>query len=74
MEVDARNEKIGMTEAVRFAWSRIVAFFLAPIFPLLLIAVLALFLIIYGMVGVLTVFIGDIFIYGLLWPIVMGSP
>jgi hypothetical protein len=67
----ARNEKIGMTEAVRFAWSRYMAFFSAPIFPLILIAVLAIFLVLYGLVGVLTVFIGDIFIYGLLWPIVI---
>jgi hypothetical protein len=67
----ARNEKIGMTEAVRFAWSRYVAFFSAPIFPLVLIAVLAFFLILYGLLAVFTVFIGDIFIYGLLWPIVI---
>jgi hypothetical protein len=67
----ARGDKIGMTEAVRFAWSRYMAFFCAPLFPLGLIALLTIFLWLYGLFGVLTFFIGDIFIYGLLWPLVI---
>jgi hypothetical protein len=67
----ARNEKIGMTEAVRFAWSRYVSFFSAPLFPLVLVGVLTLFLIIFGFFQVITVFVGDILIAGLLWPLVI---
>jgi hypothetical protein len=67
----ARNEKIGMTEAIRFTWSRYVSFFSAPLFPLVLVAVLTLFLIIFGFFQVITVFVGDIFIAGLLWPLVI---
>jgi hypothetical protein len=67
----ARNEKIGMTEAVRFAWSRYVSFFSAPLFPLILVAFLTLFLIIFGFFQVVTVMFGDILIAGLLWPLVI---
>jgi hypothetical protein len=67
----ARNEKIGMTEAVRFAWSRYVSFFSAPLFPLILVAFLTLFLIIFGFFQVVTVMFGDVLIAGLLWPLVI---
>ncbi len=67
----ARNEKIGMTEAVRFTAARYFSFLFAPVFPLLLVALLAIFLLIFGFFQVITVFFGDILIAGLLWPLVL---
>jgi hypothetical protein len=67
----ARNEKIGMTEAVRFAASKYVSFLSAPLFPLIFIAALTLFLVIFGFFQVITVFFGDIVIAGLFWPLVL---
>src|SRR5262249_45941303 len=54
----ARNEKIGMTEALRFARSKYGAFLSAPLFPLGLIVLLTLFLILFGIAQIVTVFFG----------------
>jgi hypothetical protein len=67
----ARNEKIGMMEGLRFAWSKYISFFSAPLFPLVFLAVLTIFLLIFGLFQVLTVMIGDIIIAGLFWPFVI---
>jgi hypothetical protein len=67
----ARNEKIGMTEALRFTRSRYLSFLFAPLFPLILLAVLAVLLILYGAFEQLTWAVGDILVAGLLWPVVI---
>jgi hypothetical protein len=67
----ARNEKIGMTEAVRFAWAKYVSFLSAPLFPLIFIAALTVFLVIFGIFAGFTWFVGDILIAGLFWPLVI---
>ncbi len=64
------NEKVGMTEAVRFATSRFKSFLSAPLFPLLFIVVLTVFLIVFGWFEWIPL-IGDIFVAGLFWPLVL---
>ncbi len=71
VQVARPNEKVGMTEAVRFAWSRYKSFFSAPLFPLLFIVVLTVFLIIFGLFQMLIPIFGDIFVAGLFWPLVL---
>jgi len=71
VQVARTNEKVGMTEALRFAWARIQAYFWAPVFPLIILAGLAIFLWVYGLVGIFTYFLGDIVVYGLFAPIML---
>jgi hypothetical protein len=71
VQVARPNEKVGMTEAFRFASSRYKSFFSAPLFPLLFLLVLTVFLIIFGLVQEWTFFFGDIFVAGLFWPLVL---
>jgi hypothetical protein len=67
----ARNDKIGMMESVRFAWSKYLSFFMAPVVPLAIVAGLAVFLIVFGFVAAATWAFGDIIIAGLFWPLVI---
>ncbi|MCI0377492.1 MAG: hypothetical protein L0215_07795, partial [Gemmataceae bacterium] len=67
----AKNEKISMAEAIKFAKERCQSFFSAPLFPLVFLGILTFFLIIFGIFEGWTFFFGDIFIAGLLWPIVI---
>lgn len=67
----ARNEKISMGEALAFSRERFQSFFSAPVFPLLCLGVLTFFLIVFGLFSGLIPLLGDIFIAGLLWPIVL---
>ena len=67
----ARNEKISMVEALKFARTRLQSFFSAPVFPLLFLGGLTLFLIIFGLFSGLIPILGDVVISGLLWPIVL---
>ncbi|MCI0641050.1 MAG: hypothetical protein L0Y72_19840 [Gemmataceae bacterium] len=67
----AKNEKISMAEAIKFAKERCQSFFSAPLFPLIFLGILSFFLIIFGIFEGHTYFLGDIFIAGLLWPIVI---
>jgi hypothetical protein len=71
VQVARTNEKIGMTEAVRFGWTRIQAYFSAPVLPLVFLAILTLFLWLYGLVGMWTLWFGDIVVYGLFAPIML---
>jgi hypothetical protein len=66
----ARNERITLSEAIAFARERFVSYFAAPVFPLVLIAILTLLLIIFGWVEWIPWF-GDIVVAGLFWPIVL---
>jgi hypothetical protein len=67
----ARNEKISMREALRFAKDRLQSFFFAPVIPLVILGVLTFFLILFGLFSGLIPIVGDVFISGLLWPIVI---
>ncbi len=67
----ARNEKIPLREALIFAKDHFISFFAAPAFPLLLLAILIICLWLFGWVEGLIPIFGDIFIAGLLWPIVL---
>jgi hypothetical protein len=64
------TERIGMFEALRFARSRLQSFFSAPLIPLVFLAVLTLFMIFFGALEGFTVFIGDLFLAVLFWPLI----
>ena len=61
---------ISLRQAVRFVCKRYLSYLGAPLVPLIIIAVCALGLIIYGVLGLIP-FIGDIFIYGLGLPVIL---
>lgn len=71
VQIARPNEKVGMAEAVRFVWARYRSYLSAPLFPLLFIVLLTVFLIFFGWVEAFTVFLGDIFIVGLFWPLIL---
>lgn len=66
----ARNDKIGIGEAVRFVTARYVSFLSAPLFPLVFIAFVVVFLIIFGALFAFIPVVGDVVIAGLGWPLV----
>jgi hypothetical protein len=66
----ARKEKITMSEAIRFTTRRWVSFVTAPLFPLLFVGFLLVFMVIFGLFAMLPIF-GDIFVSGLLWWIML---
>src|SRR5439155_11298034 len=49
VQVARTNERVGLTEALRFVWARYKAYFTAPLFPLLFLAVLTVILMIFGL-------------------------
>ncbi len=61
----ARREKITLGEAVRFTVRRWVSFVTAPLFPLLFVGFLLIFMVLFGFVTMLP-WVGDVF-SGLLW-------
>lgn len=65
-----RKEKIGMSEAVRFAWARYVSFFSAPLFPLLFVTFILVLLIGFGFLHLIPL-VGDIIVDGIGWPLVI---
>jgi len=71
VQVARANEKTGMTEALRFAWARVQAYFFAPVLPLVCLAILTIFLWLYGLVGTWTYILGDVVVYGLFAPILL---
>ncbi len=71
VQVARTNEKIGMTEALRFAWSRVQGYFSAPVIPLVFLLILTIFLWLYGLVGSWTLYFGDIVVYGIFAPIML---
>ena len=62
----ARQEKIGLMEALRFACRKYLSYLSAPLFPLLLVAILLVLMVLFGYVQMIPV-LGDIVIDGLLW-------
>jgi hypothetical protein len=68
----ARNEKISALDALRFVGRRYSSYALAPIFPLILVAVIVVALIVYGLLHMIP-FVGDIVIDGLFWWLAIGG-
>jgi hypothetical protein len=66
----ARGEKIGLTEAVRFTARRFLSYFTAPLFPLVFVFVLLVFMVIFGWVGMIPI-LGDVLVNGLFWPLMI---
>jgi hypothetical protein len=66
----ARKDRVGMVEALRFVWARIVSYFTAPLIPLVFIAVCVVGLFIFGLIHMIPWF-GDVVWSGLLWPLVI---
>jgi len=62
----ARQEKIGLMEAARFAARKYLSYVSAPLFPLVLVALLLILMVIFGYLHMIPIF-GDIVIDGLLW-------
>ena len=73
VQVARPNEKVGLGEAFAFARNRFQSYFSAPLFPLMFLAFFTIMLIIFGLFEGLIPIVGDIFIAGLLWPIVLIS-
>ena len=66
----ARGDKIGLVEALRFTFKRIVSYLTAPLFPLLFVFVLLIAMILFGLPFMIPIF-GDIFVAGLFWPVML---
>lgn len=67
-----RKEKIGLPEAVRFAWARYVSFFAAPLFPLLFVSFILVLLVVFGALHLIPL-VGDV-VDGIGWflPLIAG--
>ncbi|HBI43476.1 MAG TPA: hypothetical protein DDY78_11565 [Planctomycetales bacterium] len=66
----ARGDKIGMVDALRFTFKRILSYLTAPLFPLLFVFVLLIAMILFGLPFMIPIF-GDIFVAGLFWPVML---
>ncbi len=62
----ARQEKIGLMEALRFACRKYLSYLSAPLFPLLLVGILLILMVVFGYLHMIPGF-GDIVVDGLLW-------
>ena len=62
----ARQEKIGIKEAVMFTCRRYLSFLAAPLFPLVLVALIVVVMILFGLPHMIPV-VGDLIVDGLLW-------
>lgn len=69
----ARDEKISISQALKFSWKRFLSFFTAPLIPLLLVVLVAVLLMIGGLIGSIPV-VGSL-LMGLLFglAILMGA-
>jgi hypothetical protein len=61
----ARKEKIGIAEALRFTVRRYVSYFSAPLFPIILVAALLVFMMIFGLFHMIPI-VGEL-LDGVLW-------
>ena len=66
VQVARPGEPIGLSDAVRFTYKRWLSYFAAPVFPLVLVFVLLVFSLIFSVFH-LAPLLGDIFVDGLLW-------
>jgi hypothetical protein len=62
----ARNESVNVMEALRFTAKRFTAYLTAPLFPLVFVFLVLIFLVIFGLFHMIP-FVGDIFVDGLFW-------
>ena len=60
VQIARPNEKVGLVEALKFTWTRKQSYIAAPVLPLVLLAILTLFLFIFGIVVGWTFFVGDL--------------
>jgi hypothetical protein len=67
----ARQERIGLMEAVRFAARKYLSYVSAPIFPLLFVAALLIVMILFGWFHMIPI-LGDLVFDGLLWPVMIA--
>jgi hypothetical protein len=67
----ARNERIGMSEAIRFTMKRLLYYVTAPLFPLVFVLGLLIIMVIFGYFHMIPIF-GDILVSGLFWWVMMG--
>jgi hypothetical protein len=70
VQIARTNERVGLTESVKFAWTRYKAYLGAPLLTLAFLAGLTFVLLIFGLFEAWTFVIGDI-VFPLLWPIVL---
>ncbi len=61
-----RGEKIGLRESVRFTLKRFLSYLMAPMFPLVVVFFVLIGMVIFGWFHMIP-FVGDIFVDGLLW-------
>jgi hypothetical protein len=66
----AGKDPVSMMEALRFVCKRYVSYLMSPIVPLGLVAVLLIVSIVFGALGMIP-FVGDIFVSGLFWPLMI---
>jgi hypothetical protein len=66
VQVARPGEPIGLTEAMRFTYNRLRSYIAAPLFPLVVVFALLFFSVIFGAFHLIPL-IGDIFVDGLLW-------
>lgn len=71
VQVARHNEKVGMVDALRFTASRYRSYLAAQLLPLGFLAGLAILLFLYGLLEVITFFVGDIVIAGLGLPLAL---
>lgn len=68
VQLARKNEKVGLVEALRFAWQRKVSYFTAPLAPLLFLIVLLVLCVIAGLFQWLLPWVADILLVPLLIP------
>ncbi len=66
----ARNESVGLVEALRFTLKRIGSYITAPLFPLVFVFGMLVLLSIFGLLYMIPV-VGDILIAGVFWPLAL---
>jgi hypothetical protein len=70
VEVARPNDKIGMTEALRFAWARLRSYFAAPLIPLAIVLGLIFLCVIFAWIQIFTFQLGDLLVF-ILFPLVL---
>jgi hypothetical protein len=66
----ARGERPGLVEALRFTFKRLVSYVTAPLFPMVFVLVLIIFMCIFGLFHMIPV-VGDILVSGVFWWVMM---
>lgn len=64
------KERTTLKQAVKFVTSRYISYVLSPTFPLAVVAIIVLLMAIYGLVALIPI-VGDVLLYGLLFPLIV---